>query len=87
MQQWIEMAKTERDQWWPNCAWVFAHNGKPLGTFYKSRRSVCEPAGLSGQIFHDLRRTAVRYMERAGVNRKTAMAITGHKTESILFAV
>ena len=33
--------------------------------------------------FHDLRRSAVKNMEDAGVPRKTAMQITWHKTESI----
>jgi integrase len=40
-------------------------------------------AGCPGRIPHDLRRTAVRNLERAGVPRSAAMKMVGHKTEAI----
>lgn len=65
------------------CQWVFHRNGRPIKSFRKAWANACEAAGVPGRIPHDLRRTAVRNLERAGVSRSVAMQLTGHKTESV----
>ncbi|MFQ5747417.1 MAG: tyrosine-type recombinase/integrase, partial [Gemmatimonadota bacterium] len=63
--------------------WVFHRDGEPIRSFRRAWIGACKRAGLEGAWFHDLRRTAVRNLERAGVSRSVAMKLTGHKTEAI----
>jgi integrase len=44
---------------------------------------ACTRAKVTGMLRHDLRRTAVGNLERAGVPRSHAMKMTGHKTEGV----
>jgi site-specific recombinase XerD len=63
--------------------WLFCRpDGVRIHRFYEVWRDACKVAGIQ-RIPHDFRRTAVRNLERAGVPRATAMAMIGHKTESI----
>lgn len=64
-------------------ALVFHRRAKRIKNLRGAWVSACKAAGLPGRILHDFRRTAVRNLERAGVPRSTAMAMVGHKTESI----
>ena len=83
MGEWLRWSKQERDQKWADCPWVFHKNGRRIGDFRKAWDAACERAGLSGLLFHDLLRSAVRNMERAGIPRNVAMAISGHLTDNI----
>jgi integrase len=62
---------------------VFHRKGRPLRYMRRSWTTACKAAGVPGRLLHDLRRSAVRNLERAGVSRSVAMKMTGHKTESV----
>ena len=83
MKPWLEMAKRDHDEYWPECQFVFHYLGRPIGAHIKGWKKACEAVGLKGLLFHDLRRSAVRVMERAGVPRHVAMSISGHRTEAV----
>ena len=57
--------------------------GRRRDDFRKAWTTACVKAGVPGRLVHDLRRTAVRNMERAGVSRSVATKITGHRTEHV----
>jgi integrase len=64
-------------------ALVFHRNGKRIKNVRGAWQSACTAAGVPGRLLHDMRRSAVRNLERDGVSRSAAMAMVGHKTESI----
>jgi integrase len=92
----LERQKTERDalaKAGEICPWVFfrmvaeerggAKHPQPIKAFNKAWTNACTAAGCPGRIPHDLRRTAVRNMVRAGVPERVSMKLTGHKTRSV----
>lgn len=62
---------------------VFHRGGEPIEEFRKSWKTACGKAGCGNLLFHDLRRSAVRDLLRAGVSQRTVMKISGHSTASI----
>src|SRR5205823_7990864 len=64
-----------RKEWQRACAAV------GLGTLTKVEGK--RDARYTGLLIHDLRRSAVRNLVRAGVPEKVAMSISGHKTRSV----
>ena len=67
---------------WSKAGTLLGH-GQPIKSFYKSWKTACHAAGCPGRIVHDVRRTAVRNLERAGVPRSTAIRMVGHRTMEI----
>jgi integrase len=62
---------------------IFHRKGEPILEFRKTWTKATSAAKVPGKLFHDLRRSAVRDMIDAGVPQVDAMAISGHKTDSM----
>lgn len=80
----IRMQREIRDARCPESPWVFfwRKDGRQILNFRKSWDAAGGAAKVD-KLFHDLRRTGVRNLVRAGVPEKTAMLISGHKTRAV----
>ena len=67
------------------CELVFHEEGAAINrrAFHNAWMAARQAANLPNLIPHDLRRSAVRQLERARVPRQVAMRLVGHRTESI----
>lgn len=89
----LTLQKARRDAQFPGCRVVFfGETGEPIRDMRTGWANACRRAGLwqgdektghPSVIFHDLRRTGVRNLVRAGVPERVAMAISGHRTRAI----
>lgn len=68
-----------------NKKFLFERKGRPIKNFKTAWENARVRADLPELLFHDLRRAAVRdWLSTDGIGPSTAMAISGHKTASIL---
>jgi integrase len=62
--------------------YLFARGATPIKDFRESWDQACERA-IPDLLFHDVRRTAVRNLRRAGVPESVIMNIAGHRTRTV----
>jgi integrase len=65
------------------CPFVFHRYGERIQSLGKAWHTACKNAGYEGKPVHDLRRTGVRNLIRAGVPQSVAMKISGHRDARI----
>lgn len=79
MRNWLKWSSDQSNE----CPHVFNRSGQVFKEFRTAWKNACKAAEVPDLKFHDLRRTAVRNMRRAGVSQVVRMRITGHRTDSM----
>ena len=69
-------------------SWVFHRQGQRIRSYRRAWIRACRRVGALGanghpKVPHDLRRSAARRMEQAGLPRSISRRLIGHKTESV----
>jgi integrase len=64
-------------------AHVFTRRGQQIKSIREVFSRVCQEAGPTEAVFHDLRHRATTNLRRAGVDALTAMKITGDKAMAV----
>jgi integrase len=83
----LAMQRSIRDVKYPECQWVFIRRGKRIRESRGAWEIACKTAKLVNaegnptRIFHDLRRSGVGNLVRAGIPERVTMVISGHKSQ------
>jgi integrase len=80
LRAWLDIAEVSRSR---DCPTIISWRGYSVDDLKTAWNKARQRASLPHILIHDLRRTAVRNMIRAGIPEKQAMLISGHKTRSM----
>lgn len=75
--------KRIHDAMWPEEAAVFTYQGRRLVRINKAWKKACARASYPNLIFHDMRRSANKFMRDSDLPQRLRMDIMGHKTPSM----